>query len=426
MGVARRQKPVQGDTVVLNLTSGLQRYTQQALTQTMAADRTHTTFGHFPSAPNGAVVVMDAQTGAVLAIASNPTYSLTQWVGGISTANYKALQAGCNVSTGACPLNDYAIQGLQAPGSTFKLATATAALDDGLMTPYSTIDDPGYFQLSPTQTLHDALGEVPGVINISQAITVSSDVFFYTLGARFYADQAKYGPTPIQNMAHRYGLGAPTGIDLPGVYNGWIDSLHTRQLLHKQYPNAYGPATWYLGDNVELAFGQGETEVTPLEEADAYATFANGGTRYAPELAGEIVSPGGKVVRKIAPKVEAHVSLPPSTYQTLLSGFEGVVQSPSGTAYAPFQGFDFSKWLLGGKTGTATATNNSAQQPTAWFVGFGGPRNDPKQRYAVAVEVDEAGYGSSGAAPVVRQMFDCLMAHHGVTPGYHPTTAAGG
>src|SRR6202042_1998319 len=133
----------------------------------------------------------------------------------------------------------------------------------------------------------------------------------------------------------QYGLGEPTGIDLPGAYDGQVDSASLRAAQHKADPSV--PSSYYVGDNIETAFGQGETLVTPIQQAVAYATFANEGTRYQPEVAAAIVSPTGKLVKQIEPKVTGTVSLPPSTYQPMLEGFEGVVADKSGTAYLPFQ-----------------------------------------------------------------------------------------
>ncbi len=212
-------------------------------------------------------------------------------------------------------------------------------------------------------------------------------------------------------MAHLYGFGVNDGIDLPQseVQNGWVDSPQVRAALHRQAPDVYSD-TWYLGDNVEMAFGQGETVVTPLSEATAYATFANGGTRYAPEIAAAVVSPSGKVVRRIKPKVMDHVRYTPGTYQALMTGFDGVTQDTNGTAYLDWVGFNFSKWNVAGKTGTADVAVNSTKQPTAWFVGFGGPKGQPA-KYVVCVEINQAGYGAAGAAPVVRQIFNYLYSH---------------
>ena len=407
IGITGVTPPTQGNDVVLNLNVSLEKVLTNALNNQMACLRSDCKGGGAVPADWGAAVVMKANTGAVLAIASVPSYNNNEWVGGISQTNYKALQ-----DQPGNPLIDYALAGTQPPGSTFKLATATAALDDGLVSPYTIINDPGYFNLSPTQTLHDAAGESFGPIAITKAISVSSDVFFYTLGAWFYQDRAKYGMTPIQNMAARYGYGQNTGIDLPGQSYGWVDSPQIRKELHTQYPSVYAD-TWYLGDNVEMAFGQGETLITPLEQAVAYSTFANGGTRYAPEMAAGIVGPNGKLVRRIAPKVEGHVPLPPSTYSAMLAGFEGAVQQSDGTAYADFIGFNFNRWLLAGKTGTADVAPGSTKQPTAWFVAFGGPKSSPA-RYVVAVEIDQAGYGADASAPVARQVFNYLYRHNGV------------
>ena len=409
LGVRSTTPPTPGADLVLNLDNGL----EQVLTDALAHHVASLDAQGFNSRW-AAGVVLDANTGSVLAIASYPAYNNNLWVGGISQSAYSQLQRDPG-----SPLNDYALDGLQPPGSTFKIATATAALNDGLISPYTIIDDPGYMTLPGGLVLHDAPGDNPGIVNVSQALTISSDVFFYTLGERFWLARGTYGNTPIQNMAHLYGLGINDGIDLPGVATGWIDSFKTRQLLHQQAPAVYPPATWYLADNVELAFGQGETEVTPLELATAYATLANGGTRYAPQMAAALVSANDRVIKRFTPRVMARVPLPPATDQALLAGFQGAVQSPSGTAYQDFIGFPFNKWFMAGKTGTATISTNTAVQPSAWFVGFGGPQGS-RQRYVAAVLVDQGGYGTSGAAPVVRKVFNYLYAH-GVAPLKLPT-----
>jgi penicillin-binding protein 2 len=417
VGVVRKRPSVQGDTVVLNLTAALQKYAQQALAQDMAADRSHLTFGHFPAAPNGAVVVMNAETGAVLAMASNPTYSLTEWVGGISTANYDALRAGCTVATGGCPLNDYAIQGLYTPGSTFKLATATAALQDGLITPTSTKDDTGIFTVRahgyPTCvgkcSFHDATAFDAGVITVRLALTESDDFFFYTLGLQFWIDRHRYGNTAIQKVAHEYGYGDLTGIDLPGEVKGRVDSQRMREELHRLTPKGYPNTSWYPGTNIEMAFGQGETVLTPIEQADAYATFADHGVRHRPEVVGAIVSPEGKVVQRVAPKVTGHVTISTANYQAMLQGFVGVTHTPKGTAYGIFQQDSHvpSNYVIAGKTGTATtATSTTVRSPNAWFVGFG-PVGAPTQ-YVVAVAVAQGGYGDLAAAPAVASIFNYL------------------
>ena len=161
-----------------------------------------------------------------------------------------------------------------------------------------------------------------GPTDLQEALTKSDDYYFYSLGDQFYYSS---NPDGIQKTAAEYGLGEPTGIDLPGDYYGQVDSASLRAAQHKADPSV--PASYYVGDNIETAFGQGETTVTPIQQAVAYATFANGGTRYQPQVAAAVVGPTGKVVKQFAPKVTGTVSLPASTYQPMLAGFEGVVSS---------------------------------------------------------------------------------------------------
>ncbi len=273
--------PTAGDDLVTNIDSGLEQTLQQALDAEIASLKGKST--------EGAAVALDPQTGAVLAVVSAPTYDPTWWTNGISTAHYRQIQA-----TGA--QNNNAIQGLYTPGSTFKLATATAALQLGLISPSTTYNDTGAYTVpgcatggSGCVTYHDNEGEVGGRINVSQALTVSSDIFFYNLGVEFWNDYkatGRYGETPIQNTAAQLGYGDVTGIDLPNeTHFARVDSPKVVQREHAQDPKDYPNSGWFTGNNLELAFGQGGTVITPLEQAVAYSTFANGGTRYVPEVA---------------------------------------------------------------------------------------------------------------------------------------------
>jgi penicillin-binding protein 2 len=395
--------PTSGDDVVTNVDAGLEQTLQQALDAEIA------TF--HGASKGGAAVALDPQTGAVLALASSPTYDPTWWTNGISTAHYRQIQA-----SGA--QNNNAIQGLYTPGSTFKLATATAALQTGLISPSYTFDDTGSYTIpgcavngSGCATYHDNEGEVGGYVNVTRALTVSSDIFFYNLGVQFWDDWSanhRYGPgeTPIQDAAARLGYGDVTGIDLPNeTHYARVDSPQVVKNEHQQDPKDYPNGQWFTGNNLEMAFGQGGTVITPVEQAVAYATFANGGTRYEPEVAAGLVDAQGSVVKTFAPKVAGRTSYSAADYQAMLQGFEGVVQDPKGTAYGAFQGFPLSTFPLAGKTGTAT-TNE--QQPNSWFVGWG-PL--PHPQYLIAVVVQGGGYGSSAAAPVARQGFQYLVAH---------------
>jgi penicillin-binding protein 2 len=168
-----------------------------------------------------------------------------------------------------------------------------------------------------------------------------------------------------------------------------------------------------------MAFGQGGTTLTPIGLADAYATFANGGTRYQPELAAAVLTPGGHVLERYGPKVEGHVTLPASTYDPILQGLMGAVNDPSGTAYSAFHdyaNFNLANFPIAGKTGTAS--NQQGEEPNSWFVGFG-PVGDP--RYVVLCVIAQGGYGADAAAPVVAETFTYLV-HHPIGPVTLPTS----
>jgi penicillin-binding protein 2 len=399
--------PRPGDNVQLTLDAGLQQEVQNDLANQIMSLR-HTSdpkTGAAVPATGGAAVVLDPRDGSVLAMASYPTFDLRQFVGGISQADYSALTGP---SSGE-PMLNRAIQGLYTPGSTFKLATATAALDTGLISANSLIDDPTGVFVVPHCTgdpngcsYHDAESGGLGNINVTTALAQSDDVFFYTLGYRFWIDQTHYGLTPIQNAASLYGLGELSGIDLPGEAKGRVDSPVERQKLHQLAPKVYS-AAYYLGDNIEMAFGQAATVITPLQLANAYATFGNGGTRYQPQVAARILNRSGAPIKDFAPVASGHVTLPPQVHDPMLQGFKGAVTQ--GTASGTFAGFPLSKLEVAGKTGTASATN---KEPTALFVAFA-PADNPQ--YAVAVVIDQAGYGATGSAPVARQIFQYLIAH---------------
>jgi penicillin-binding protein 2 len=387
-GTLSSTPPVPGSDVQLSIDLGLQREVESALSQELGT----------VNAPTGAAVVLDPRTGAVLAMASIPSYDPSVWVGGISTANYANLQNPAN----NYPLVNRAIAGLYTPGSTFKLTTATAALDQGVISPTTIVDDTGAYTIpGSNQTL---ASEGVGNVNVSSALAESSDYYFYNLGAQFWDQRAKYGDNAIQNVANSYGLGEPTGVDLPGESVGRVDSPEVRQKLHAENAKAFPNSSWYIGDSVEMAFGQGGTVVTPLQLVNAYATFANGGTVYQPRVAADTVDSAGRPTKTFSPVVAGHVSLPPSTRDPMLAGFEGATQG-SGTAGATFAGFPQNVFPVAGKTGTAS---HVGQQPTSLFMSFA-PANDPQ--YAVGVIMDQAGYGASAAAPVVRAIYDYLMAN---------------
>ncbi|WP_298212266.1 penicillin-binding protein 2 [Ferrimicrobium sp.] len=414
VGIASRTRAKPGGDLQLTISLPLQQYVDKLLAQRVnqLQGSYSSYFGRYSNDVTGAAVVESVNDGSVLAMASYPTYQPSLWVGGISYANYAKLTA----ANSRDPLLNRAISGVYTPGSTFKLATSSAALQDGLLSPTTIIDDTGHFVI-PNCTgsfcsLHNSGGETLGPIDISTAISASDDVFFYTLGYRFYTQQSKFGATPIQNMAAKYGWGSPTGIALPGEAAGMVDSPALRKKLHQLYPQAYPYDTWYVADQLEMSFGQGLTEITPLQMANAYATFANGGTRYVPRIAEGIVNGNGDLVKRFAPKVAGHVPLSPSVRAAILAGFEGVISNPLGTAHGIFLGWPESSYTLAGKTGTASV---HGEVPNAWFVAFG---PEPSPKYVVVVVIKEGGFGDTGSAPVVRQIFQYLKDHPVAPPTY--------
>ncbi len=411
LGAIKTTEPTVGDSVILNIDAPLQETLQNYLGTEILADR-HSidpVSKKVPEAINGAAIVMNPNNGEIYAMASYPSYNLTSFVNGLSDAAYKQLNA-----EGA--FNNYAIQGLYTPGSTFKLVTATTELQTGIFPADKLVDDTGTFVVpncakGPNSgcTFHDDDNEAAGQIDLPTALTVSSDYYFYNLGYLFWAQQAKYGQTPIQNVAADYGLTQPTNVDLPDEATSRVDSPAERKELHAENPTAFPHETWYTGDNIEMAFGQGSTSLTPIALANAYATFANGGTRYAPEVAAAILNPHGVVIQRYTPRVLGHVSLPGSVRDPILEGLSGVVQSPKGTGYPAFQQYfhhSLASFPIAGKTGTAS--NPGDVEPNSLFVGFG-PTNHPE--YVVICVIDEGGYGADASAPVVAKTFNYLVSH---------------
>lgn len=415
-----------GDDVVLNVDEGLEAEVEKAL-----SDQLSTLNASGLSATSGAAVVIDPQNGAVLAMVSLPQYDPEWWVGGMSTAHWNEL----NTKSAHDPQLNRVVEGVYQPGSTFKLVTATAALQDGVISPYTMISDPGYFTIpncSGDCQFHNNDYESCGSCNVTTAITMSDDVFFYTMGYDFYAGIGTSDHVGIQQYAAAYGLGEATDVDLPGGNSAGytqVDGPQLRAEQHKLDPKAF-PYTYYgPGDALETAFGQGETLVSPLQLADAYATFANGGTRYAPQVAAAVLSPTGKVLKVFKPKVEGHVAISQANYLAMLQGFEGVITKSNGTAYSTFQGYRYSQLPIAGKTGTATTSANPSAQPTADFVAFGPVSTSgidtSLPQYCVVAVIPGAGYGASAAAPVVRAIFQYLMKHPVHAVDLHPKLPAG-
>jgi penicillin-binding protein 2 len=393
-------RPISGANLRLTIDGHVQMVATQSLEQGMAAAQ-HT-FDRVSKrnfqAPAGSAVVQDPNTGQVLALATVPTYNPGEFVGGISHANYEAL-----LNNPSDPLIDRTIQGAYAPGSTFKLITATAGLEYGVITPYSPFNDTGSIQIG-NFTAHNDNGAAYGVIDLPTAITVSSDNYFNTIGLNLWYGRAQYGQDALQNVAAQFGLGKPTGIALPNESTGKIPTPQSYVNDHAANPKVFVQSQWYPGNSDQVAIGQDEDLVTPLQLANAYSAFANGGKLMAPLLAVDAESAAGTVVKAYQPKVVNTIPYQPAWRAALLAGFQGVVNNPHGTAYGVFAGTPLAAMNVAGKTGTAQV--NAPRQDTSVFTSFA-PATSP--RFVVDAFVEDAGYGASVAAPVVREIYDSLF-----------------
>jgi penicillin-binding protein 2 len=418
LGLAKSIPPVPGDNVVLALNGAYQEVADTSLLQGQAVARTQVDpngTGHY-RAPGGGAVVEDPKNGQVLALATEPTFNPNDFNLGISQKAYDTL-----THDPADPFLNRAYQTAFAPGSTFKVVTATAGLHYGLITPTSLFNDTrGYIDVGG-QIFHDDAGVGAGIIDLPTALTVSSDNYFNVIGLNLWYDRSRFGPTALQKVAASYGLGRLTGIDLPYESAGLIPTPATIEAEHRRDPKAYPYGQWFPGYSVEMAIGQFQDEVTPLQLADAYSTFSNGGTRYQPQLVLRVVSPSGKVVKRFAPIVQGHAaSLTATQRDAMIQGYLGVTHNPRGTGYPVFNNTSLSKENIAGKTGTAQVQGG---QDTSVFMGFAPAHGT---HYVVDSFVQDAGYGESISAPIVRRIFDSIYKKKLDPVGFQPVTGSPG
>jgi penicillin-binding protein 2 len=329
----------------------------------------------------GAFVAMDVRNGQVLGLGSNPTFDPSVFTKPITQSQYKQLTS----NTTDAPLTDRAIRGLYPTGSTFKPITAMAALTGGVITPATPITDTGGLTVGGI-TFHNAGGGAYGTLSLPSALQVSDDVFFYTLGLRMN------GTLQLQNWAHRLGIGTPTGIDLPGESAGLLPTPAWRNRLYRK---KLTDRPWSAGDNINLAVGQGDVQVDPLQLADAYAAIGNGGTLLRPHVGMQVVDTAGRVVQELNPSPRRHIPINAGYRSAILDGLHMAAQSPGGTSYAVFGGFPVP---VAGKTGTAQRTGQADQSWYSVLAPY------PNPRVVVTVTVERGGFGVDSAAPVAEQI----------------------
>ncbi|MEE9415662.1 MAG: penicillin-binding transpeptidase domain-containing protein [Acidimicrobiales bacterium] len=440
-----RQFPQAGNDIWLTIDIDLQAKTEDELAFALANARDQE-----PDDPGdpaflataGSAVILDPRTGQVLAMASNPTFDISEFVGGIPQDRYESLLALNN------PFVNRAVTGLYEPGSTFKPFTAIAAHEFELFGSLPFIPEMDQFiDHGPVYTAQSCqikgtdediaeeqsaagcrfrnAGKRYNGIDLRNAITESSDTYFYQLGEGFWINEREDDDTAIQDVAERFGFGSTTGIALPSEKKGYVPTPERRRQRHDDNPDIFPTRDWRSGDNIQLAIGQSDLVVTPLQLANAYAALANGGTLFNPNIVASVRAPealGGEVLREFSPRIAREFEIPADVAERILDGLLGVPKVPptestnGGTAYAAFADitppFPLQAWPVAGKTGTA---ERIGQADNALFAAFGPVvrfdeelQRTPVPAYVAVAILEEAGFGSRSAAPLIAKIFHAI------------------
>src|SRR5919106_19806 len=351
----------------------------------------------------GAFAVMDIHNGEVLGLGSNPSFDPNLFAEVVRESDYKALTAEDN----GAPLTNRAVAGGYPTGSTFKLVTSVAALQSGLITPDTVLHDPGSLTVGNV-VFQNAGGVAHGSLALRQALTVSSDVFFYQLGRDM---DSRGDGNALQHWARKLGLGRETGIDLPEEGPGFVPSKRWRNRQFRKFLRCeerkkpteaeilqgvcgWQNRPWSTGDNVNLSVGQGDLAANPLQMAVAYAAIANGGKVLRPRLGLRIENSAGQAEQNVKAPVARRLEIPGEYRQAILDGLRGAASADGGTSTLVFETFPIE---IAGKTGTAEKGAGRADQ--SWYVALA-PWPDPK--YVVAVTDEAGGFGAETAAPMTR------------------------
>lgn len=402
-----------GNDVYLTIDADWQRAAEESLMQGLAAARTiqneNVRDQRFENlkAPAGSVVVLDATDGSVAALASYPQYDPRQFIDGISQEEWSSLN---DDPARYKPLLNRATQGEYDPGSTFKLVSSIAMTQYGIRGAQTPYDDNGFVEIRGTD-YQNAGRRALGNVTLTSAITESSDTYFYTVGWEFWkiweAGDVERG-LGLQKTARDLGFGANTGIELDEADGSIPDPDSLRELaeaLHDSKAEQDAYSIWYPFYEIYMAVGQGVT-VTPLQLANAYAAFANGGTLFQPRLALDVRDVDGQSVETPQSKVVRQIQLDPAVRSQMLAGFQGAVQDEDGTAYNAFAGFPFDQISVSGKTGTAqVGAREEGKGDTSLFVSYFAQNG---RQYVVLAVVEEGGMGGQAAAPIVRSVIESM------------------
>jgi len=396
----RDVKEIAGQRLRLSLDLDLERVGQRALGGPLN-----------PGNNPGAFVALDPRTGELLALGSNPTFDPALLTKPITQKQYELL---VDEAQGA-PIFNRAISSAYPTGSTFKAVTALAGLHAGLITPGATIHDPGCITVGEAERCN-AKDQAYGSVDLTRALQVSSDVYFYKLGINtFYSRGHDFA---IQQWARKLGFDRPTGVDLPGEFGGlipdpkWRDEIRKTELDCRKkkkissQANVYAAAAagcgisdmreYNLGDTVNLTVGQGDLQATPLQLAVAYGAIANGGKVVRPHLGLEIESDRGELVQRIERDPARRIKIDPAHLAAVTNGLHLAASAPGGTSADVFAGWPQDLYLVYGKTGNA---ERGLKRDQSWYVAY---VPDKKRPIVVAVTVEEGGFGAEVAAPIAR------------------------
>lgn len=373
--------PTAGCDLKLYLDVELQKYVREVLVRAVTNS----------GSTGGAVLVMNPQNGAILSMVSLPDFDNKIFIDGIKGDKETKEFEYLNSEQAHQPFLNRAVSGVYPPGSTYKLVTATAVLNEGIVGINDYLDAPGQIEIpswfDPEQKFiyKDWKPTGHGLLNIVGALEESSDTFFYTVTGG-YKEFKGLGLNKLVDYNHRFGLGAKLGIDLVGEAKGTVPNEAWKQLNFDE--------NWYVGDTYNMAIGQGYVLTTPLQVASFTATVANKGQVYEPHLVQEIL--GCDNAQKIEPVLKNEELASPYTFTVVRRGMWEAVNGDAGTA----KGLKYLNLDIAGKTGTAQFNNN--EQEHAWFTGFA-PFDDPE--IVVTVLVEGGGEGSATAVPVAGEIF---------------------
>ncbi|NYG58277.1 penicillin-binding protein 2 [Nocardioides daedukensis] len=410
-----------GSTVVTSLDARVQSVVEKQLKETIKTARatTDTVTGKKYVADSGAVVVMEAKTGRIVAMASEPTYDPGVWVNGISQKELTRLYS----EKAGTPLLSRATQGQFAPGSTWKPMMTAGAMTNGYGKD-TRLNCSSSFQVGNRAFKNYESGAY-GSIGFDKALEVSCNTFFYRIGYDFWS---RYGrdvsdvnaKDPLVAEAKEFGFGAETGIDIPGEAPGRIADRKWKKQYYESQKDYYcdlaknppKDASAFLkkfsrefciegfayraGDAVNFSIGQGDTIVTPLQLARAYGAFSNGGTLYEPRVAKAIVDAEGKLVKEFEPTVQAEVDVPKGVLGYIDESLKGVTRQ--GTMSWRMGGFPLDEVPIRSKTGSAEVYG---KQSTSWVASY-------SDDYVVVMMVSQGGTGSGTSGPAVRKIWETL------------------